>query len=110
MLEFMINVVKVYWSDILLISVFLGSLVVLYKYKKMELIRKIVLSLVIQAEKSLGAGTGELKYTIVVDQVYRLLPVSIKWLITKREIDDMIEWSVSYLKEYLGDDKDLLGI
>lgn len=85
------------------------GLLFLYKRGKKEFVRQVVLSLVVQAEKALGSGTGELKYAMVVENVYKLLPPILTMLISKKELDNIIEDSVQYLKEYLEQDKDLLG-
>lgn len=109
MLNIILEFLKVYWLDILIVLLFIGALIFLYKKGKMDLIRKIILALVIQAEKSLGAGTGELKYAMVVERAYNVLPVAVKWLITKRELDELIEEAVVYLKTYLAEGRDLRG-
>lgn len=36
-------------------------------------INQVILSLVVQAEKALGSGTGDLKYIMVVENVYKVL-------------------------------------
>lgn len=110
MLKLVLDFLKVYWLDLVVVMLFIGVMLFLYKRKKIDLVKKIVLSLVVQAEKILGAGTGELKYNMVVEQLFVRLPVSVRWLITKREIDEMIDWAVEYLKEYLQGDRDLVGI
>jgi len=87
-------------------------LLFLYKRGKTEAVRKIVLSLVVQAEKALGSGTGELKYAMVVENIYRVLPFILTLLLSKKELDIIIENAVDYMKEYLKvkeGEADLLG-
>lgn len=96
-------------SSILVVLVFIIGLLFLYKKGKKEFVRQVVLSLVVQAEKALGSGTGELKYAMVVENVYKMLPPILKLLISQKELDNMIEDGVEYLKEYLNQGKDLLG-
>lgn len=103
------NFITTYWSSILVVLLMLIGLLFIYKKGKKEFVRQVVLSLVVQAEKSLGSGTGELKYAMVVENVYKVLPFILKLLITKTELDKLIEDSVQYLKQYLSKDKDLLG-
>lgn len=105
----MMNFITTYWSSILVVLLMLIGLLFIYKKGKKEFVRQVVLSLVVQAEKSLGSGTGELKYAMVVENVYKVLPFILKLLITKTELDKLIEDSVQYLKQYLSKDKDLLG-
>ena len=85
------------------------GLLYIYKRGKKEFVRKVVLFLVVQAEKALGNGTGELKYTMVVENVYKILPPILRILISKKELGTLIENGVVYLKEYLKQGKDLLS-
>lgn len=91
------------WLGILIIIVALFILLLLIKLGRRDVIRKIALSLVVQAEKALGSGTGELKYAWVIEHLYDKLPKVISFLYTKKEIDNMIETAVSKLKQILGD-------
>lgn len=65
--------------------------------------------MVVQAEKALGSDTGELKYAILVKNIYKVLLNILTLLISEKELDNMIESSVQYFKGYLEKDKDLLG-
>ncbi|WP_406242335.1 hypothetical protein [Tissierella carlieri] len=47
------------------------GLLFIYKKGKKEFIRQVILSLVVKAEKSIGSGTGRLKYAMVVEKVYK---------------------------------------
>lgn len=105
----MLEFIKVNYDSILVGLLFVIGLLFLYKKGKKEFVRKVVLSLVVQAEKALESGTGELKYAMVVEELYKSLPLILTMLISKKELDIMIESSVQYLKEYLEKDKDLLG-
>ena len=105
----MLDFIKLNICSILVVLVFIIGLLFLYKRGKKEFVRQAVLSLVVQAEKALGSGTGELKYAMVVENVYKMLPGVLTMLISEKELDNIIEESVQYLKEYLGEGKDLLG-
>ena len=105
----MLEFIKLNYDSILVALLLIIGLLFLYKRGKKELVRQVVLSLVVQAEKALGSGTGELKYAIVVDELYKTLPLVLTMLISKKELDNLIEGSVQYIKEYLKKDKDLLG-
>lgn len=105
----MLDLLKMYWLDFVVIIVFLWTLAFFYKRGKKEFVRKVVLSLVVQAEKALGSGTGELKYAMVIERLYDILPAVLRLLISKKELDNMINDAVEYLKVYLQEDKDLLG-
>lgn len=105
----MADFIKINISSIIMVVLFIVGLLLLYRNGKKEFVRKIILSLVIQAEKALGSGTGELKYAMVIEELYFTLPSILRLLITKKELDKMISNSVEYLKEYLKDGKNLLG-
>ena len=89
------------WQNILVILILVTLIIILYKHNKKETVRKIILSLVVQAEKVLGSGTGELKYAYVIDKFYSSLPGIIRLLYTKKEIDSFIEEGVTKLKELI---------
>ncbi|OLS02190.1 hypothetical protein [Tissierella creatinophila] len=105
----MLNFIKLNISSILVVLLFIVGLLFLYKRNKKDFVRQVVLSLVVQAEKALGSGTGELKYAMVIEELYITLPTIVRLLITKKELDTLIENSVDYLKEYLNSGRDLLG-
>lgn len=105
----MLDFIKGNIYSILVVLVFIIGLLFLYKRGKKEFVRQAVLSLVVQAEKALGSGTGELKYAMVVENIYKMLPGILTLLISKKELDDIIEDGVQYMKKYLSEDKDLLG-
>lgn len=105
----MLEFIKLNLGSTLVVLITLIGLLFIYKIGKKEFVRQVVLSLVVQAEKALGSGTGELKYAMVVENVYKVLPFILTMLVSKKELDNMIESSVQYLKEYLKKDKDLLG-
>ncbi len=97
------------WLMLLIVVLFVIILALLYKSGKKEEVKRIVKSLVIQAEKTLGSGTGELKYVLVVERLYYVMPSLLRFLYTKKEIDDFIIDAVDWLKEYLREGHDLLG-
>lgn len=105
----MLEFIKLNLSSIMVVLVFIVGLLFLYKRGKNEFVRQVILSLVVQAEKALGSGTGELKYAMVVENVYKVLPKILTLLISKKELDKLIEDGVQFLKEYLEKGRDLLS-
>lgn len=95
------------WLSVVIIIAIVFVVMLLLKFKRYDMIKKIVLSLVVKAEKELGSGTGELKYVTVVEGIYALLPRWLSFLLSKKEIDNLIESSVAKLKELLSDGVDL---
>lgn len=105
----MLEFIKLNISSILVVLLFFIGLLFIYKRGKKDFVRQVVLSLVVQAEKALGSGTGELKYVMVVEELYKVLPVVLTMLISKKELNNIIESSVQFLKEYLSKNINLLG-
>ena len=92
-----------HWVSIVIVIAAIVILAILYKMGHTEIVKKIVLSLVVQAEKALGSGTGELKYAMVIKAIYNELPKIITLLYTPKELDKMIEDGVTKLKEMLAE-------
>lgn len=102
----MINEVTMTVVAIIVVILFIAITI---KTNHRDILNKIVLSLVVQAEKTLGSKTGELKYAYVVDKLYDRLPDIIKILYTKNDIHNIIESQVIKLNEILKEDITLSG-
>ncbi|AHM56428.1 hypothetical protein EAL2_c11300 [Peptoclostridium acidaminophilum DSM 3953] len=109
----MVEFVKLHLIDLLFVLAFLFCIATLWRKGKKYTVRKVILSLVVKAEKELGSGTGELKYAMVVERIYYVLPWIVRVFFTRAEIDNMIEDAVEHLKMYLSDEsegkRNLLG-
>ncbi|MBB6217512.1 hypothetical protein HNQ80_003633 [Anaerosolibacter carboniphilus] len=105
----MLELLKENWLSLILLLSGILALWYLCHTNREDRIRRIVLALVIQAEKQLGSGTGELKYAMVVERLYDVLPTVVRWFLSEKTLDRMIEEAVVYLKEYLAQGKNLLG-
>lgn len=103
----MYDILKLNWLNILTVMAAIILLIYLYRIGKRNTVKNIILGLVIQAEKALGSGTGELKYAMVVERAYNVLPTLIRFLITKKELDCLIEEAVQYMKTQLSIDDNL---
>lgn len=95
--------------NIAIIAMFVALLLILYKDNKKEVVKKIILALVVQAEKNLGSKTGDLKYAEVMKGLYGALPSIVRILFTEEDIDNYIEDGVQKLKEMLNNGVDLNG-
>ena len=78
-------------------------MVILYKRGKKDIVKKIIYSLVVRAEKELGSATGGAKYSLVISQLYLRLPFILKLLFTQAELNIYIEDAVQWLKSKLQD-------
>ncbi|MDF2546160.1 MAG: hypothetical protein K0R93_1058 [Anaerosolibacter sp.] len=109
MYRIIITFILAYWLEIIASLGIVGVLLILYKRGREDLVRKMILSFVVDVEKKLGSGTGELKYAAVVERLYDKLPWVLRMLYSKKQVNGMIEEAVEYLKRYLSDGKNLLG-
>lgn len=86
------------WDSILLIIAVVVVLVLLYKRGRIDIIKKVLFSLVSRAEKEFGSGTGELKKAAVIEWIYEKLPKIVTVFITTKEIEHLIESVLEYAK------------
>lgn len=100
-LNFLLSLLLLYWLDILVVVVFLAVIVYLVRKNKTDLVKRIILWLVVVAEKELGSKTGQLKKAMVITAVYDNLPGVLRIFFTKQIISDFIDDAAAYLKEQL---------
>lgn len=105
----MVEFIQANLASIIVVVIAIIGLLVLYKLGKKDTVKKIVLAMVVQAEKTLGSGTGELKYALVIDAIYNKLPFILRFSFTKKELDTFIEEAVSKMKELLSKGVTLTG-
>lgn len=79
------------WLLILILFAIIGVLIFLALRGKKEIIAKILYTLVTEAEKCFGGGTGSLKFAYVVEKIYSYLPSFVKMFITYKRLKTMIE-------------------
>ncbi len=82
---------------------FMGVLLVLIYMGQINVVKKILLSLVIEAEQIYGSGTGKLKYNYVLGKTYSMLPSVIKLFVSLETLDEMLEAAVAQLHVFLSD-------
>ena len=99
--ELIKTLILTYGLDLLFIAALAAGIYYLIKNGKKDIAYSCIYDLVIRAENALGEGTGELKYTYVVSEIYTKLPMSIRFFFTKKDIDTYIELAVEKMKAYL---------
>lgn len=104
-----IEFLKNHWIDVITTVIFIAGMMALWVKGYKKEVKKIVLDLVVKAEKELGSGSGPLKYIRVTRLIYSKMPWVIKVFVTDIELDSWIEEAVVKLKEYLKDEKLLLS-
>ncbi|MCI6842435.1 MAG: hypothetical protein PUG87_00130 [Eubacteriales bacterium] len=95
---------NVIFSNLDLILAALAILItvaVLARRGQIGLIRELVLSLVVNAEKEYGAKTGPIKKSDVTAKIYSMLPTASKLLISSGTVSDLIEEAKERMDETL---------
>lgn len=91
----------VYTGIISILVVAAGYITLLYKNNKKVQLYAIVKTLVDEAERKFGSGTGELKYNYVVKRLYGFMPGYVRLFVSEKLLDLWIETAVNELQEYL---------
>lgn len=99
----MLGVVENYWGIILLVVFIIVAFIVAIKIGYKKQIKQLLLALVVKAEKEYGSGTGKVKFSAVCEWVYEKLPSLARLFISAKDIENLIEDAVDYMKEYLSE-------
>jgi hypothetical protein len=103
-IEFIIS----HWSDILLLILGVAALIYAIYKKDLPFVRQQLFSLVTEAEKAYGGGTGVLKLASVVSAIYPQLPKLFRMLITEKMLVRIIESVLAEAKKKWTSNKKLL--
>lgn len=93
-LQFLIN----YWDCLLTVVCLLVGIGVAIKKGETKVINAFLLSLVTEAERQFGSGTGALKKAAVIKWVYERLPAFVKLLFSEQNLSDLIEQALESAK------------
>lgn len=88
-------------QNVIAILVFIAVVGVLVYTKRIPQAKKIVLGVVLQAENTFGAKTGDIKYAYVTGLVYPKLPSIVRFFVTEKTLGEWIEEAVNQLKNQL---------
>lgn len=90
--------------NVILIVLFVGVLALLWYKGKKELVKKVLLGLVIQAEDKYLAGDNEAKVDAVLKVVKAVLDRFwiFRYLVTEKQLKSWIKWAVDYMQAHLG--------
>ena len=94
-----LDFLAMHWDSILLILLFALLLVLLYIMGHKKIVYKILYSLVTEAEKQFGGGTGELKQAYVIEKLYSALPAVLKALVTAEQLEKWVDDALEKAKE-----------
>ncbi len=108
-----LNILASNWDSVVVILVFIGLMAYLIKKGKKDVLYQILFSMVTQAEKEYGSGTGALKKAVVISWIYERLPLVLRMFFTQKQLGEMIEavlaaakikWATNEsLKQYITD-------
>ena len=87
MKEFLIN----YWASLLVLLTVVITIIMFLVRGKKDIAAKIIYSLVTEAEKIYGGGTGSVKFAYVVEKAYSYMPAILKLFITYDGLKKLIE-------------------
>lgn len=93
-----INFITANWDSILAAAVIIASIFFAVVKQEKAIIFKMLYALVTEAEKQYGGGTGELKLSSVVAQVYEKLP-SISKFIPVKTLEKWVETALVEARE-----------
>ena len=93
-----INFVAQNWDFILLIIAAVTALAVAIFKGNKTVVMKMLFSLVTEAEREYGGGTGALKLSAVLTELYPKLPALIKMLVSEEHLTDWIEEALAAAK------------
>lgn len=99
-----------HWLDVVIVVAGLTAAVLLWRRGRVDIVKHLIRTLVVEAEKEYGSGTGRIKFEAVLTAVYERIPALLRLLISKQRIEDWIEEAVQWLKDQLSDGADLLDI
>lgn len=104
-----INFIIANWEFILLIVAAISAVVgAVFKGNK-SVIMRMLFSLVTEAERAFGSGTGSKKLAAVVGAIYPRLPAIIKLFVTDKMLVRWIEKALTAAKEAWAENPDLIA-
>ena len=90
------------WDSILAVLLACIALGILYFRGQKKIVYKILYSLITEAEKHYGGGTGELKQAYVIERVYKSLPTVLKSVISADRLGKWVDDALDAAKEKWG--------
>ena len=94
-----LNFLAANWDSVLVVIVFVALLVFLSMKGEKKIVYKILYTLVTEAEKRYGGGTGSLKQAAVIEQIYNQLPAVVKLIITVQTLEKWVDEAVELAKK-----------
>lgn len=100
------SLLQIYWLDILIVFMFILAVIWQVKKGNINTIKRIILNLVVQAEKQFNSKEGRFKF----NQVYMSLPVMVRIIFTQQQLSNFIEEAVEDMKnQFSNKDKNIIA-
>lgn len=94
-----INFILEHWDIITLVTAAVACIVYAVFKGNKSVVMNMLFSLVTEAEKNFGSGTGALKLATVIEQVYPKLPTIIKTFISSATLTKWVEEALVLAKK-----------
>ncbi len=94
-----INFLVQNWDSVLVVLLAAAVIIFLIAKRQYAILDKIIFSLVTEAEKKFGGGTGAAKLAAVIDWVYPKIPAVIRLFISEAQLKKLIERVLADAKE-----------
>lgn len=95
------NIVKfllLNWDSALVVLAIITVLIVLYARGEKKLLNYVLYTLITEAERQYGSGTGELKKAAVISWLYEILPAILKVFVTESRVSEWVEVALAFAK------------
>ena len=93
-----LNFLLANWDSVIVVITFIALLVFLILKGEKSVVYKILYTLVTEAERQYGGGTGQLKQSAVINWVYERLPAIVKIFITAATLERWVDEAVERAK------------
>lgn len=93
-----VNFLLANWDSVIVVIAFIALLIFLIVKGEKTVVYKILYTLVTEAEKQYGDGTGTLKQSAVINWVYERLPAIVKIFITAATLERWVDEAVERAK------------
>ncbi len=93
-----LNFIAKNWDSVAVIVIFIIFVLGAVKRGETKVLKTVLFGLVTQAEKQFGSGTGALKFATVADWIWQRIPLILRMLFTKKDIEKMIEQTLEMAK------------
>lgn len=89
------------WLNIFIIVAFIFLCVWCYKNNKKKVVYFWLLHIVNEVEERYGNDGADIKYSIILDRIYHVLPSVVRFMFSIKELDDMITKAIDTVQDML---------